>query len=269
MCRLMIVTGELKRESVIGLLTETARKFAPTQRDGFGFATFNSQGHLTARGQYFERYTGWHNPNPSSQVKEEGQIGSRTHTLIIHGRTSTNIVGVDYCHPFRRADSVLAHNGILTYKGDAAHRPTHRNDSAAFLQWLVEQEYPSLDHVTANWGGYGAIAHMRHGHGLSLIKCDKARLTITPRKGSGYVMTTFGGDVPERYRGQDQQTKILGKVALEFDSNSGEIIRAREFKGFQHREWDARAERSIGSYPNYSNAKQGSLWAKVVKRTNG
>lgn len=260
MCRLLIVTGELKRDQVLALLTRTAYNFAPTQRDGFGFASFNQAGQLTARGQYFDKYTGWRNPRPSSHVKEEGSIGSRTHTLIIHGRTSTNVVGVDYCHPFKFEDTVLAHNGVLTYRGPGKSRPTHKNDSGAFLEWLVKQDHPKLSKWASTWSGYGAIALMRPGRGLSVVKCDRARLTLAPRIGQGYILATSPYDIPDRLRGQDQKPISLGASALDFDPRSGNILNARKFEGFGYQRWDSRAERAMGSREDFSKYYQSTLF---------
>lgn len=263
MCRLLIITGELKRGQVLRLIEETACKFAPSQRDGFGFTTFNKLGNLTARGRYFEKYTGWDNPRSTSQVKEEGRIGSRTHTLIIHGRTSTNVVGVDYCHPFKCDDVILAHNGVLTYRGPHSQRPKHRNDSAAFLEWMTGQdERPSLKDCSKNWSGYGALAIMRPGEGLSIIKCSDARLAMVPRIGSGYVLATSSWDIPERlYRGESG-IKHVGSCGLQFHPNSGKVERVVDFKGFGYQAWDERATKAMGTRTNLTGASQSDLFKR-------
>lgn len=247
MCRLLITTTTLKANEALRLIKDTARRFAPSQKDGFGFAAFDRDGMLLARGRYFDSYEGWRNTSKSQAIEEGSLQGKVIQTLIIHGRTSTNILGVDYCHPYKEGNTFLAHNGVLSWKGHGKDKPAHPNDSGAFLQWLESSDFPNATGWKEKWSGYGAIALMREGRGLRVVKCASTRLTLTPARSGGYILSTSPSDVPMTMAEKGSEPRWLKKGDLEFNRKTGELDKVRPFPGFGVRVWDAKAARALAS----------------------
>ncbi len=249
MCRLLIVTGAMRRTDVLGLIAETAKKFRPSQRDGFGFVAFNAEGVRTAYGRYYDEYVGWRSTKAHGvDVIEKGELSGITTTLIIHGRTSTNVQGVNYCHPYKQNSTYLAHNGVLSWTGRKSEEPKHKNDSGAFLKWLESTEHPVPEKWADFWSGYGALAIMREKHNLQIVKCSNARLSMALRRSTeGYIFATVAQDIPRRLiKGVP---RYMHPGTLELDKTTGALLKIRPFKGFKKRVWDEMATRSLGARP--------------------
>jgi predicted glutamine amidotransferase len=243
MCKLLITTCPLDRKGVLRLLTETAIKFED-QQDGFGFAAFDKSGLCSAWGRYYPEYTGWKNAWKDEGI-EIGELPETTHTLLIHGRTSTNVLGTKFCHPYKADDTYLIHNGVLGWVGRGC-APRHQNDSGAFLKWLVSNDFVSPNEWKNYWEGYGAMAIMRKDNpGLTVVKCNKANLVITAAKKSGYILTTRSYDIPRWLRDTKSKKIELASGVIQFDVE-GEIQAVRKFSGFRPRVWDWKSIKSLG-----------------------
>lgn len=256
MCRLLITTTRLTRAGALKFIRHAANTFANTQRDGFGFAAFDKKGQFMARGRYYDAYHGWGRYQKGSESVEEGELTDGVQTLIAHGRTSTNVLGVDYCHPYVENDTYLAHNGVLSWKGPGEEEPTHPNDSAAFLQWLESREFPNPRHWSKYWSGYGAIAFVRPGEGLTVCKCNRARLTLTPAEEGGHILSTSPSDVPHWLRKRGSMPRWMNPGIFEFSRKSGDLVRVRNFGGFASRVWDDMAARAFESPTPYKQTYQ-------------
>jgi len=243
MCKLLITTCPLNRDEVRQLLIETSTKFE-TQRDGFGFAAFDEEGRRRAWGRYFPFYSGWGYGRYNDKDRiEVGKLPETTHTLLVHGRISTNVKGVNYCHPFRQNDSYLIHNGVLQWQGPDEERSNHPNDSGAFLEWLTAHNRPSKV-WKKYWAGYGALAIMRGGEGgLEVVKCARANLVMAATRDKGYILSTLERDMPRWLEPSDGWPLNAG--VIKFDK-AGEISEVDKFPGFGERKWDWRMARSIG-----------------------
>lgn len=234
MCKILAVTGPTSCSKAIDIITRTAKSFARTQRDGFGFVALDEDGN-GAWGRYYKDFEGWHTTKGALEL---GEIPPQVWTLIVHGRTSTNVVGVDYCHPYKRGDAYLVHNGVLNYTGPKENRPKHVNDSAALLEWIVGQDYPEPNEWTKNWAGYGAVFMAREDGSLRLVKCSTARLYHTKRRFKGHMFSTDAADIPmEMAKRPDLSPGKVGKVDVTFDTH-GDIEHVAAFDGFAEREWD-------------------------------
>jgi predicted glutamine amidotransferase len=60
-------------------------------------------------------------------------------TLVVHHRTSTNGLGLDYAHPFVHDGNYLTHNGVVSIPGK--YNTKTENDSEALLHHLVATDY--------------------------------------------------------------------------------------------------------------------------------
>lgn len=241
MCRLLMVTKLIDGKTARRVIDETAAKFKDTQRDGFGFAAFNRRGEQVAYGRYYPTYKGW---GTTEGALEEGSLdGDEIQTLIVHGRTSTNVLGTEYCHPYERNKVYVAHNGILSWRGEGP-APTHPNDSGAFLEWLEQNDNPVPSVWKDSWSGYGALAIMIPGHGLQVTKCNSAHLSMVAARKSGYILTTRATDFPTWLVEAGARPVVLDSRDLRFDTN-GELASVRPFSGFARRVFDAAAYRSL------------------------
>jgi len=63
-------------------------------------------------------------------------------TLVVHHRTSTNVEGLDYAHPFEFDGNWMTHNGVVSVPGE--HDTATQNDSEALLHHLIKSEYDTL-----------------------------------------------------------------------------------------------------------------------------
>lgn len=206
MCKLFAVTGKLKRRVAQGAIEAVNRKYAFGQRDGFGFVAFGRTGEANAiaRGRYTnpDSYVGWkaHGILPAflrgPAPEEEGEFPSSCELLIAHGRTSTGRVCPENVHPFRNQDLYLAHNGIVTWKGQGATPYSAAGcDSEQLLSWLASG---GTWHNTHNdWSGFGTLLVLDALSGsLIAAKGDTTRLHIAKRAhGPGWIMATDDDDL--------------------------------------------------------------------------
>lgn len=245
MCKILTVTGPTSRSRVLALLERIAWSFAKSQRDGFGFLALDKDG-VGAWGRYYDTYPGWktgHEEKSNFKI-EKGEIPAQVWTLLIHGRTSTNVVGVDYCHPYRNEGNYLIHNGVLFYVGDECHEPQHPNDSAALLEWLVTQGHPAPNLWRKSWAGYGAVFIQRPEEPLMLVKCATASLHYAKRRFGGWVFATDTDDIPtDMVKHPKRRPYRAARGVVQFD-REGEIETVSPFSGFAARRWDLLCELS-------------------------
>lgn len=64
-------------------------------------------------------------------------------TLVVHHRTSTNSLGLDYAHPFNFERWYMTHNGVVCVPG--LHETKTTNDSEALLHHLIKTDYNTFD----------------------------------------------------------------------------------------------------------------------------
>jgi hypothetical protein len=241
MCKLLIITGALRKEIVEKVLVAANAEFAKTERDGFGFIAVAGGGKY-ARGRYFEpdRFRGFGLGLPhfiTGDIAEENQIPACAKTLIVHGRTATTAKNLENVHPFMHGQEALAHNGVVDWLGPEDQRPPKDCDSEQFFKWL---RYSSWEESHQAFAGWGAIAHVDIKTGILTIARDGAELYIAKRRDSaGWVMATRAAHLvaickAAGIRLQHSPLLVPNNKLLLF-SRRGAVTKAMDWGGFGQR----------------------------------
>lgn len=264
MCKLMTITGSLKRDEVLTALKVTAQLFAKSQSDGFGFVAWGADG--CAWGRYLkpENFSGWRGLRRvpdwlAGNTSEHGELPSKTTCLMMHGRTSTNHVTLHNVHPFRTGKHFLTHNGVLHWRGKHGEEPQakHHCDSEQFALWL-EKNDPALAHLA--WGGYGAVFRLNSESGVvTLLKCGQASLHAAKRQlGVGWILGSSASDVMH----VALQSRIpVQTKALEVPQRlvpfrrSGAMLDGSHWQGFASERWSHDMYRSLPERPYHATQR--------------
>lgn len=78
-----------------------------------------------------------------------------TSSLAMHSRTSTNKLGINYCHPFKVGNNYFAHNGIVDVPKNHNYDLKTTNDSEYLASLYAHKKETGLDSVS----GYYAFIH--------------------------------------------------------------------------------------------------------------
>lgn len=162
MCKLMVFSNTVKfNDSQLETIVKTASKvMSRTEKDGFGISARGTKGIFNRK---------FLNPLDASLVdtfsslpflkqnKSETGIFGRVDALILHGRTSTNFLGLNNTHPISKHDLHLCHNGIVEDSGPAYEMMT-QNDT----EHIVERFAQGIESVEGCISGYYAFAAFKN-----------------------------------------------------------------------------------------------------------
>jgi predicted glutamine amidotransferase len=279
MCKLFIAAGKFSREQVLRMIAEANNVFALTQRDGFGFTAYGPKG--VAYGRYLnpESYCGFGVKMPpfinTTQI-EEGEIPPVVTALVIHGRTSTNKVIVDNCHPFRSNGIHLAHNGVLRWVGEGPG-PKAKNgcDTEEFFQWWLHRKTNNKWSATnKHWSGYGVFGIIdSNTKRLIVAKCGSGNLNWVCDGKDNHLFSTTGHDAMQigRAAGIKLATKsvsMMPKTVAEFSlgGSRASLILNEKWCGFADSIRDTAWDRSMGirtsrdAYMSRRYGRQTDMW---------
>jgi Glutamine amidotransferases class-II len=254
MCKLFIVTGALPSAGVRQVLAAVNKRFAKTERDGFGFIATTSGRY--ARGRYFEpdRFRGFElglPPKLTGDISEENHIPYHTRTLIVHGRTATSTQNLVNCHPFMRGSEALAHNGVVDWIGPDEDCPAPECDSEQFLHWLQDSGH-AWNEARRAFSGWGAIAHVDVQTGVLTVARDRAMLYVARRaRAAGWVLATKKEHLMEvcsaaGIKLQHEPLLLPDKKLLLFNWR-GAVTAVEDWSGFGPRRFTGRDRRSWGN----------------------
>jgi predicted glutamine amidotransferase len=279
MCKLFIAAGKFSREETIRMIAEANCSFAFTQRDGFGFTAYGPKG--MAYGRYLnpESYCGFGVKIPgfinAIQI-EEGEIPPVVTALVVHGRTSTNRVIVENCHPFRSNGIHLAHNGVLNWVGDGPG-PKAKNgcDTEEFFQWWLHRKTTNKwSGTNKHWSGYGVFGIINaDAKRLTIAKCGAGNLSWVSDDKDNHLFSTSGTDVVQigKAAGIKVNHKALSmtpKSIAEFSlgGSRASLVLNEKWCGFADSMRDAAWDRSMGirtsrdAYLSRRYGKQTDMW---------
>lgn len=236
MCKLFVSTGPLTKAQSQAMILAANRLFRQTERDGFGFLSAGAEGAAWGRYLVDDKFTGFgQSKRKTNRRIEHGELRDGATALIVHGRTSTNALGIDNCHPFHIDGQFLAHNGVVTYVGDEA-KPPAACDSHQFLQWMMRGR--SFDEAHDSWEGWGAMAHYDfQGQALTIAR-DGAQLYVAHRlDGCGFMFATSPihlNLIAEAAGISISTERFFPKGVARFVSGH---VSVRMWKGFAPRSW--------------------------------
>jgi len=191
MCKLLIMTKHNSKE-LGSIIVKAWQNMALTERDGYGAAWISPSGRL----QYVKSST------PSLEdiqieplpfvkgfKKLNGKLVSNGGELIIHGRTATNDINLENCHPMLDGQAALIHNGVVDSE---IYDLTETSCDSEYLMKAWNDK--GLESVAANISGYYAFAHLqadaKGGALLSVVRDSKAQLRVGKLSGHGVAFAT-------------------------------------------------------------------------------
>jgi len=191
MCKLLILTKHNAKE-LGSIIVKAWQNMALTERDGYGAAWISPSGRL----QYVKSST------PSLEdiqieplpfvkgfKKLHGKLASNGGELIIHGRTATNDISLENCHPMLDGQAALIHNGVVDSE---VYDLTETSCDSEYLMKAWNDK--GLESVAANISGYYAFAHLqadaKGGALLSIVRDSKAQLRVGKLLGQGVAFAT-------------------------------------------------------------------------------
>jgi predicted glutamine amidotransferase len=200
MCKLFIATGSLTKQQTLKLIDKAASIFSKTQKDGFGFIAYGSNG-TTATGHYLEpsNYPGFNVSLPEwveSNRIETGAIPSNVTALVCHGRTATSRVVLANVHPFISKDIALCHNGVLSWIGSGPEPKAQNHcDSEQFLNWFNSIKAP-FNNTKTSWSGYGVFGIInKRKKTLTVAKCGSGKLAYCSNDNGTHLWSTENHDL--------------------------------------------------------------------------
>ena len=191
MCKLLILTKHNPKE-LGSIIVKAWQCMALTERDGYGAAWISPSGRL----QYVKSST------PSLEdiqieplpfvkgfKKLHGKLASNGGELIIHGRTATNDICLENCHPMLDGQAALIHNGVVDSE---VYDLTETSCDSEYIMKAWNDK--GLESVAANISGYYAFAHLqadaKGGALLSIVRDSKAQLRVGKLLGQGVAFAT-------------------------------------------------------------------------------
>lgn len=279
MCKLFIAAGKFSRDQAIRMIAEANALFSTTQRDGFGFTAYGPGG--VAYGRYLnpESYCGFGVKIPAfinACQFEEGEIPSTVTALVAHGRTSTNKVIIDNCHPFKSRSIHLAHNGVLRWVGDGPG-PKAKNgcDTEEFFQWWmhrkVNDKWANTDKYWSGYGVFGIVDQI--GKRLTVAKCGAGQLAWASDDRGGHLFSTSSHDVLQigrsagiklAYKSIPMSPNSIAEFSL--GGQRATLAECRHWSGFAGATRDAAWDRSMGirttrdAYLTKKYGRQTDMW---------
>jgi hypothetical protein len=257
MCKLFVACGRLSRADALSLIAKAAQVFSRTQRDGFGFVAYGPGGAI-AIGRYLQpaNYPGFGSVLPGwvdVDRSESGRIPEIVTSLVCHGRTATSRVTLGNVHPFCAKDSILAHNGVLSWIGPGpAPKSSNGCDSEQFLNWYRSLKDP-WGETAAHWSGYGVFGIMDPKRGrLTVAKCGSGRLSYAQSEGGTHYWSTEDSDVGSIVGDVEpigRAFPMRSKTRCVFDVRARKVrlVEVKDWQGFGERERDADWFRSMGA----------------------
>lgn len=126
-------------------------------------------------------------------------------SLCVHSRTSTNYIGLDYCHPFTADNVTMAHNGVVTIEKNNYPLKT-KNDSEYLTHFFNEFGLDGLENIL---GYYAIMAYDSTNNTWTIGRDDQATLFVGKIiDNDSFIVSTKKDDITKI-------AKILG-VKLKF-----------------------------------------------------
>jgi len=132
-----------------------------SEKDGFGYAALGKLGVFTEKTADRTFRSRFLRSGPESlpsiielpNTATTGRYAPITGPIILHGRTSTNHLGIGNCHPIIKKDYYLIHNGVVSDHGPK-YKTTTTTDSEHVLTRFIE----GIESVEKNLTGYYAFS---------------------------------------------------------------------------------------------------------------
>jgi hypothetical protein len=196
MCKLLGFTVEEKvaREKLNDIIF-TAKELLKDQKDGFGYALSGGEvGGIASLRLTTGHYLGYgfdpageFSGNVIVPYERRGDVVPCT-AGIFHGRTSTNHVKIENCHPFVNDNLALIHNGIVEYSGKRRKKQGTCDSEDLFNTFAIGKGWREL---SRHYYGYAAIMMLKPGGILTIYRDATPQLYICKVRGGIVVGTSM------------------------------------------------------------------------------
>lgn len=251
MCKLAYVSNlkNVTTENKKKLFSQVQKLITQSEREGYGIASKSVKGTIEQyRSLDIKRSPLLEQIAPSfCEVSASGSINIDTaNEVIFHGRTSTNSVSIPNTHPFNIGNTILCHNGVLSYKGENYHKLTD-NDTEDLTYHFDKY---GLNNLSDTFTGYAAWIAFKSGT-TWIVRDDRAPLFYAYSKqlDCHYFATTQGLIKTMLTNTKAEQCDILtvnDNTAITIDNN--EVSSFSSWKGLQSSYYsESKASLSLGT----------------------
>lgn len=181
MCKVMTLTNSSKIKNLEKFINTVRPLITSRDQDGFGWAAQGS------KGIFGEKTTNVKTPYRLDSLayavklpivkrtyEAIGEKSKLSGSLILHGRTSTNVLGLVNTHPIQRDGWTLVHNGVVSNHGPE-YTMQSENDTEHLAYWMANG---GISKVEEHLSGYYAFAAFGPDSRLHVARDSKATLYI-------------------------------------------------------------------------------------------
>jgi predicted glutamine amidotransferase len=240
MCKVLMLTNGAKIKSLTKVINKSAELITKYDRDGFGYAA------LGKSGVFGEKSIATTHKSRLNNVKLEVKlpIVTKTHEIfgtpdavtgpiMFHGRTSTNVLGLNNTHPISRNNWHLIHNGVVSNNGPSYKMQTD-NDTEHLVHYLSTQ---GIDGIVNNLSGYFAIGAISPDGKLHVARCTRAPLVMAWIESiHSYAIATTQDLIEDLCTAfkwkRGPIDRVKDNVYSVFDGNTMLFSREHTFKGY-------------------------------------
>lgn len=235
MCKLLTFTSlkNLKNREMERLTKAVSAAMAKTERDGFGLTLITDKG-IGARKFTNPKSASLNSvlhsaPFLDSSAEQLGEIGTKYKSIIFHGRTSTNYLGLVNTHPIIKHGLWLSHNGVVEDSG-----PKYEAISNNDTEHLVERISQGVEQVEKYISGHYATIHYKEGSESTFIMRDSIAPLVCAFIESldGYCIATNEGLVKAACGAlglsYSNISDVMPNIAMEL--NGSELLAMSEIK---------------------------------------
>jgi predicted glutamine amidotransferase len=224
-----------------------------SENDGFGYAALGELGvfvEKTVSHTFKSRFLR-SNLGPVQSIVEpvptstQGDYAPIVGPVILHGRTSTNHLGINNCHPIVKQNYYLIHNGVVT-----DHGPKYKTKTTTDSEHVLTRFIEGIDSVEKQLTGYYAFSCIDPDGILHITRDSIADLYIawidshdtfligTTENLIDQICYTIGANTPVI-------SKIKDNTYLVFQGNDLTFTKKIKSRGFE-RQHAALSEKSLG-----------------------
>lgn len=256
MCKIVTFTNS-KNLDIKKTANKVGEILLDMERDGFGYAVKGAGGVFGEKciDDSFKSRLGLKVLNPASIIVQKyesfGEMSKPDGAMILHGRTSTNDLGLLNCHPMIKDNHYLVHNGVVDDEGPKYKKQT-TNDSEDLLHRFTKGIKQVEKHLT----GYYAFCCITPDGRLTVVRDQIATLNIGwCAKYDTYIIATTKNLIEKVAKSLGATVEAIDEIAPDsymiFDGNNIVYQKSIKSRGYDYRQ-ARHASASLGKTLSYA-----------------
>lgn len=251
MCKIATFTNGKKLTLL--QIEEIGNILLKTEQDGFGYAALGESGVFvektvskTFKSRFLRSSLG-----PLQSIVEPvstytiGQYAPIIGPVILHGRTSTNQLGIGNCHPIVKNNYYLIHNGVVT-----DHGPKYKTKTTTDSEHVLTRFIEGIESVEKNLTGYYAFSCIGPDGRLYVTRDSIADLFIAwIDSHDTFLIGTTETLIKQICQVINAPSPVISKIKddtyIVFQGNEMQFTRSIKSRGFERRHAEL-AEKSLG-----------------------